>query len=587
MKKVLLTALLLCNIYAVYSQCAGAQSAVVNPMPINGNYSAGTTVQFCYTMNGYFQNGSNWIEGFDLTFGPGWDLSTLTPISSPNSCSGFGEWGFFNSSTSSNTGQTFGPGFFYDTYGFNGLLDGNPGNDYGDYSASGTCQWDLCFSIASLQSCNSQDLSVSVTAIGDGTAGSWSVQSCPGIPFQLIQAQCSQACTLGVSSTFTNPSCYNICDGKIITAIDSGLAPIQYIWNTTATTSNLINLCDGNYTVTVTDANGCSVTNIFNLVEPNQFTLDSSIQNILCNGDGNGQINLYNQVGGTPLYNYNWSTGSTNDTISNLSGGNYIVTVTDANNCTYSFNYTVLEPTPLQGQTITINANCISANNGQAMASGIGGTGVYSYDWGIDTTQLIQNLVPGIYQVVITDSNNCSVIVLDTVGYNNLFTVSAGPDVTIENNATYILNAITAPYISSYNYNWNPGGVTTSFMYIQPDSTTTYTVLVTDGYGCWNSDTITITVLPSSFFYVPNAFTPNNDGTNDFFEPYTGEIVKIKSFRIYSRWGEMIYSGNNGNRWNGEYNSQKCNMGVYVYCIEYTIDSDKLYISKGDITLLR
>jgi len=588
MKKVLLTVILLILISVKsFGQCAGTETSTVSPLPTNGTYAPSTTVTFCYNMDGFNQVSSNWIEGFDLTFGPGWDLSTLTPILLPNSCSSFGQWGFYNSVTSTNSGLTFGPGFFYDTYNFNNLLDGNPGNDWGDYTQTGTCQWGFCFVITTLSACNALDLSVLVTALGDGTAGSWVNQSCPLIPYQLVAATCAYACNLDVTTNFTNPKCYNICDGTISTVIDSGLAPIQYIWNTTDTIPNLANLCDGAYSVTITDANGCSVINTFNLVEPNQFTLDSNIQNVICNGDSNGQINLFNQLGGTLPYSYLWNTGGINDTLSNLSGGTYTVIVTDANSCNYTFNYTVIEPTQLLGQTVMMNANCISANNGQILASATGGTGVYNFDWGIDTSALLQNLVPGIYQVLITDSNNCSVIIADTVGYNNLFTLYLGADVTIDNNSTYTLNANIAPYNNSYNYNWNPGGVTTSFLYVQPDTTTTYIVIVNDGYGCWNTDTIVVYVLPTSYFYVPNAFSPNDDGTNDFFEALTGEIIQIKSFRIYSRWGEMVYSGDNGNKWDGAYRNQKCNMGVYVYCIEYTMDSDKLYMSKGDITLLR
>lgn len=583
MKRLVITLLLILTYVICEAQCAGLQTTTVNPLPINGTYAPNTTVTFCYSMNGYFQNGSNWVDGFDITLGPGWDLSTLTAISSPNSCDGGGQWGWYNSVTSSNTGQTFGPGFFYDRF----ILDGNPGNDFGDYTVTGTCQWDLCFSVSTAPNCTGQDLSMFVTATGDGTSGSWFNQSCPGVAFQLVSAVCAQTCNLGITGTSTNPSCYNVCDGSINIVVDSGLAPIQFIWNTGSTLQSLSGLCDGNYSVTVTDQNSCTVVDNFNLIEPNQFQLDSNVVDISCTGNNDGSISLFNQVGGTAPYTYNWNTSSTNDTITGLQGGNYTVTVTDQNNCNYIYSYTVIEPTPLVPIIASINANCKDATNGEIMASATGGVQPYHYDWIIDTAQALIGLAPGTYSVTITDANGCTTTISDSIGYNNLFSVDAGDDVTILYGENTILYATVYPYNSSYTYSWYPEYSSNLYNYVTPDSTTEYTVVVHDNAGCVNIDTVTVYVKPLTYFYIPNAFTPNNDGYNEYFFPKVSSNVQLKSFRIYSRWGEMMYNGDNDFRWDGRYHSMNCSTGVYVYVIEYTAETTGYHMVKGDVTLIR
>src|SRR6476660_9134700 len=81
-------------------QCLGTQSSTVNPMPVNGLYNGGQVVTFCYTIVNYNQCSANWLHTINLTLGPGWDASTLTPVSLPPSCDGVGIWGYYLSSTS-------------------------------------------------------------------------------------------------------------------------------------------------------------------------------------------------------------------------------------------------------------------------------------------------------------------------------------------------------------------------------------------------------------------------------------------------------------------------------------------------------
>jgi hypothetical protein len=164
-----------------YSQCAGTQTFTLTPLPVGGTYLPGQTVTMCYTMVGYSQAGTNWIDGFDLTLGPGW--ASVTPQSAPANCGGNstgGQWVWRTSVTSTTTPIiTVGPGYFFDL-----SIDGNPGNDFGD---SGSCTWTFCVTLTVANVCTPQSLLLQVTAGPDGLWGSYNSSSCDAVtPFTIF-----------------------------------------------------------------------------------------------------------------------------------------------------------------------------------------------------------------------------------------------------------------------------------------------------------------------------------------------------------------------------------------------------------------
>ncbi len=167
--------------YFGYTQCAGTQSFTLTPLPVGGTYLPGQTVTMCYTMVGYSQTGTNWIDGFDLTLGPGW--ASVSPQSAPANCGGNstgGQWVWKTSVTSTTTPVvTVGPGYFFDL-----SVDGNPGNDFGD---SGSCTWTFCVTLTVANVCTSQSLLLQVTAGPDGLWGSYNSNSCDAVtPFTIF-----------------------------------------------------------------------------------------------------------------------------------------------------------------------------------------------------------------------------------------------------------------------------------------------------------------------------------------------------------------------------------------------------------------
>ena len=162
----------LLTVFNSFTQCNGVQSFTLSPSPVGGTYLPGQTVTMCYTMNGYTQAGTNWIEGFDLTLGLGW--ASVTPQTAPANCGGNatgGQWVWKTSVTSTTTPiVTVGPGYFFDL-----TVDGNPGNDFGD---AGSCVWTFCVTLTVANVCTPQNLLLQVTPGSDGMWGSYTSSTC-------------------------------------------------------------------------------------------------------------------------------------------------------------------------------------------------------------------------------------------------------------------------------------------------------------------------------------------------------------------------------------------------------------------------
>lgn len=125
-------------------------------------------------------------------------------------------------------------------------------------------------------------------------------------------------------------------------------------------------------------------------------------------------------------------------------------------------------------------------------------------------------------------------------------------------------------------------------------STTTYTVTVTSDFGCKATDDVTIFLFcDESQIFIPNTFTPNNDGQNDVFYPRGSGVSKINAFRIYNRWGELLFERTNikindiSNAWDGTFNGGTSRPDVYVYLVDAICDTGEPIFIKGDVTIIK
>ena len=257
------------------------------------------------------------------------------------------------------------------------------------------------------------------------------------------------------------------------------------MWNSNSTSSNIQNLAPGSYSVTVTDAKGCTIQSSAQITQPLQsLQLSETHANINCLGNGAGSIDLTVQGGTTP-YSYNWSNGSTSQDVPFLPSGNYTVTVTDANNCSESLNISITQPAgSLQSSANVTDVLCFQGNNGAIDLNATMGTPPYSYVWSTgSTSQDLSNLAAGTYSVTITDANGCILA-------NHFFVTEPNAalsgsfintNVGCYGNSTGVIDLNTTGGTSPYSYSWSNGSTTEDLNNIAAGN---YSVSITDDNGC-------------------------------------------------------------------------------------------------------
>jgi len=227
----------------------------------------------------------------------------------------------------------------------------------------------------------------------------------------------------------TNVSCNGLSDGTITIYASGGTGAISYSINngTTFQTSNSFNaLAINTYNIVVKDANACTANGTTSISQPAPLSIPRTLTNITCNSGSNGQIVVAPQ-GGTSPYHYTWSNGGNDAPIqSNLTAGNYMVTVTDTNGCFLDSTFTLTQPLALSYATASNNSFCNQPTGWAAVFGVSGGSGTYTYDWGSGPSSMdtLKNLIPGTYTVTVADVNNCDTTFSITVGNTPAFNAS-------------------------------------------------------------------------------------------------------------------------------------------------------------------
>lgn len=189
-------------------------------------------------------------------------------------------------------------------------------------------------------------------------------------------------------------------------------------------------------------------------------------------------------------YTYLWSNFSTNDSISNLSAGIYSVTVTGAGGCVAAASVTVNEPSAIFLSTTSMNVNCNGGNDGSINLSVNGGTAGYTYMWSNSaTTEDLSNLTANSYSVTVTDNNNCTATLSDTITEPNALTLTPSSTTSNCGSATGTASVSVSGGTPSYSYSWSSGGSSSSIFNVAAGS---YIVTVTDANGCSQSTTINV-----------------------------------------------------------------------------------------------
>lgn len=321
----------------------------------------------------------------------------------------------------------------------------------------------------------------------------------------------ANSCTKTLSTTITQPNAFSVsvvrvkvpCRGEatggLNITVSGGTSGYTFDWsnngaqNPDTDPEDLMNVVAGYYTVTITDANGCTTFLGDTVTQPaTLLTLSTTQVNVQCQGGSTGSIDL-TATGGGGSYTYSWTGGATTQDRSNLAAGTYTVTVTDVNNCIRTVSATITEPaTGIVLSETHVDLLCNGGSTGSIDLSVTGGVGAYTYAWtGGATTQDRSNLAAGTYTITVTDANFCTKTLSTTLTEPTAIVLTeTHVNVVCNGGATGSIDLSASGGTSGYTYFWT-GGVTTQDR--SGLTAGTYTVTVTDANACTKTLSTTIT----------------------------------------------------------------------------------------------
>ncbi len=346
----------------------------------------------------------------------------------------------------------------------------------------------------------------------------------------------------------------------------------------------------GNINISVTALNQCGQANGNKTVtvQPKP-TVNAGNDTAVCEGQSATLI-----ATGINATAYSWSESgaiiSSNQTVTVTPAkvSDYIITASNSIGCK---NYDTVMVSVHQLPVLTVTQNditCFGADNGSVTAIVSSGTQPYTYEWDTDpvqTTASANNLSPGVYLITVTDNYGCTAdtgaIIAEPGPLALNFEITGVTYGASDGTAAVNVEGGKAPF----SFLWSTDPVQNSQM-ANNLAIGTYSVIVTDAGGCTQEGVVEI-MSKENALYIPNAFSPNNDGINDDFNFY-GTNLKDIYIAIYNRWGERIFESDNMNkRWDGRFNNQLEQAGAYAYYIIANFQDDTQQIRKGTITLIK
>jgi gliding motility-associated-like protein len=318
-----------------------------------------------------------------------------------------------------------------------------------------------------------------------------------------VTATVTQPTSLTASAaTISNTSCSGVNNGSVSVTPTGGTSPYTYSWSTAPvqTTATATGLAAGTYTATVTDAHGCTTTATATVTQPSSLAATAStLTDVSCNGGSNGSVTVV-VSGGTTPYTYSWGTSpvQTTATATGLVAGTYVVTVTDAHNCSVTAGTVVAQPTSLTATASTLtNVSCNGGSNGSVSVTPTGGTSPYTYSWSTSPVQTIATatgLTIGTYTVTVTDAHNCATTATTTIAQPSGLSATTTPRAMVScyGSSDGAADVTAAGGSSPYTYSWSTSPVQTTII-ANGLAAGTYTVTVTDAHNCTTTATVTIT----------------------------------------------------------------------------------------------
>ncbi len=352
--------------------------------------------------------------------------------------------------------------------------------------------------------------------------------------------------------------------------------------------------------LSITNSSGCKQL-LSTMVEAYPYPrTEAGIDTFICKGRGTNLL-------ASGADSYTWfpavglsCTNCANPIANGTSQTKYFVTGSTIHGCstTDSINVSVINPFSM----IATNKESLCKGSSKKLFA----SGAEKYSWtpslGLDNsssaTPIATPLTTTLYRVIGSDIKNCF---FDTafvpVVVNNYPTVDLGEDKTINvGQSVELVGKLSSDVVDS---RWSPtgGGIfrsDLSTMTVKPREKTVYKLQVVNAAGCKSSDEITVNVLCNGAnLFIPNSFSPNNDGSNDIFYPRGTGLFSIKSLKIYTRWGEVVFEKNDFNAndaskgWDGTFKGKSLGNDVFVYIAEVMCDNNSVLTFKGNVAIIK
>lgn len=361
--------------------------------------------------------------------------------------------------------------------------------------------------------------------------------------------------------------------------------------------SNLIqeNLISGTYNLSVTDGAGCSAFYTFILPEPDSITITYAVSSPICSEHDFADL-FFNISGGIPPFMVSWSDGQTGDFLIDIGFGEYEYTITDSNECQRSGTITFANNEIGQTNIQPVPASCEGKADGSIFLNLPPGT-IVKFDGELVNDSIINGLAPGTYELHLLSTGNCESKMPVVITALSSFEVEVPDSLFGYLGNVFEIFPIVIPD-GSYEFEWIPSEwvdqPNQQDILAQPMTSGFLKLIVQNSAGCVVSEEIFISLDSRIRVFVPDAFSPNGDGINDIFRPYTGdEVAEILNFDVFDRWGNHLYtlpesiSAKADIGWDGKRSDQLMDPGVFVYNLKIRLINGDVYSYSGDFVLMR
>jgi len=404
--------------------------------------------------------------------------------------------------------------------------------------------------------------------------------------------------------TTTPVLCADESTGSASVVATGGSGNYQYLWDdpTAQQGPTARNLLAGDYMILVIDDNGCEKSLSVNIPDssiPIEIKFDK--KDISCFGAADGGV-ITNLSNTSNNFSYRWSSGETSPNLTNKTPDWYYLTVRDPNGCTHQDSLEIVEPPEFFAETMVDPITCPGEGDGQLTILPMGGTAPYLYSldgnrYSPDNTY--KNLLPGNYEPAIRDANDC-VFPLATFKLLEALPLTIVPlDLQVKADEPTQITPIIQNSSGDVTYTWTGNNLDDLSCtdcpspLLNPTSSQLYKLNVVDEDGCEADARIRVLVERNRQIYIPSGFSPNLDGRNDRLTVHGVDGTNILSFKIFDRWGELVFrsdgfpANDEAAGWDGTFKGQPLTTAVFAWIVEVQFEDGAQKMVKGHTTLVR